>query len=269
MQLGIYPTSCIGVDKCGKCLNVCPHGALLVKDNKVAGVRRELCDTCLACLAQCPTTALKQWGRKMTVEQVMEEILRDRAFYSRSGGGVTISGGEALYQWQFTKAILECCRAEKIHTCVESALFVSPDILDEILPLTDLLITDIKLMDSEKHKTCTGVENERILDNIRRVAESGIPLVIRLPIIPGINDNDAHVTRAAGFIQSLGNGVRQVQFLRFRRLGEEKYVSLGMTYHMENVDPPREEFEARIRELVQIMSERGIPAYAGTTHKIN
>lgn len=268
IQLGLYPGRCIGIEACGKCLAACSRDALIVRDGKIAVVDRSLCTGCMDCQKVCPTPALKCWGQEMSLEEVMKVIRDDKPFYENSGGGVTISGGEALYQWEFTKAILEQCRAEGINTCVESALQVRPEVLDEILPFTDLLITDIKCMDSVQHRKCTGSGNERILENIRRAAASGVPMVIRLPIIPGINDREELINKAADFIESLGSSIKQVQFLRFRRLGEEKYASLGKRYNMIGINPPREEFEEKIKHLVAIMTERGIPAYAGTTHKI-
>lgn len=268
IELGVYAKRCLGTDVCGECLNICPKNAIIFEGGKAVGINRGLCDGCMLCHKVCPAHTFKQWGEYMTADEVMKTILADRLFYESSGGGVTISGGESLYQWRFTKTILERCRAEGIRTCVETALHVKSAVLDEILPLTDLLITDLKHMDTEIHKKYIGAGCELIHENIRKVSKSGVPMVIRLPIIPGVNDSAEHVSRAADFIESLGSSVVQVQFLRFRRLGEEKYASIGMPYYMKDIDPPREEFEAQIKELVKIMTERGIPAFAGTTHKI-
>lgn len=271
-QVGVYPKSCIGVSKCGKCLEACPmaqEGVIRIQNDKISGIDNTRCNNCMACYKACPSSALKEWGTEMTVEEVMETIREDRCYYVKSGGGVTISGGESLYQWKFTKEILKQCRQENIHTCVETALYVKREVLEEILPYTDLLITDIKHMNPVIHKQYTQVSNERILENIKYVVNTGMPTVLRIPIIPNVNDTREHIGQIADFIlNDLGNRVKQVQFLRFRRLGEEKYASLNMPYNMRNVNPDRAEFEAHIKDLVKVMTDRGIPAFAGTTHKI-
>lgn len=268
-QVGVYESQCIGVENCGFCLAACSKSALTVRDGKVVAIDRQRCDNCLKCQQLCPSSALKAWGYGMSVEEVMKLVEADRPYYDKSGGGVTISGGESLYQWQFTEAILKCCKEQGIHTCVETALHVKSSVIDRILPLTDLFITDIKQMDDAIHKTYTGVGNQLILENIKKIALSGKPLVVRIPIIPDVNDTEENIDRVGDFLlQELQNKVVQVQFLRFRRLGEEKYQSLGLPYQMSQVDPVREEFEARIKTLVKRLADRGIPAFAGTTHKI-
>lgn len=272
-QVGVYPNSCIGISKCGKCLEACPkvkQGALVIEGDRIASINRDICNDCKKCQTVCPSAALKLWGKEMTVAQVMQRILDDKSFYDKSGGGVTVSGGESLYQWRFTREILKECREQGVHTCVETALCVKQDILEKILPYTDMIITDIKHMNTHVHKQYTDVGNELILSNIKWTVESGVPVVLRVPIIPDINDSEAHITQIADFITNeLGNKVKQVQFLRFRRLGEEKYASLGIPYNMTDINPDREKFETHIKKLVEIMSSRGIPAFAGTTHKIN
>lgn len=272
-QVGVYPTKCIGIDKCGVCIKSCPKAEehpFIIEEGKIVGIDRNICDDCMKCHEECPADALKSWGEEMDVEQVMKIIRSDRGFYEKSGGGVTISGGESLFQWKFTMGILKACKAEGIHTCVETALGVNALILEEIIPYCDMFITDIKHMDSEIHKKYTGIGNEQILKNIKRIVASGRPVVLRLPIIPGVNDTVEHVRRVGEFIVSeLDNKVCQVQFLRFRRLGEEKYRSLGLRYNMEDVNPERVEFESHIKLLVETLESFGIPAYAGTTNKIS
>lgn len=271
IQVGVYSSNCIGVSKCGFCLTACPkmdEGALIVEDDKITAINREVCNNCLECYNACPSSALKLWGMEMQVEEVMKHIRKDRAFYDKSGGGVTISGGEALVQWQFCLEILKACKREDIHTCVETALSVSPKILPQILPYTDLIITDIKHMDSDIHKEHTGVGNELILSNIITIVKSGVPVILRTPIIPGFNDSKEDIDKIGDFIlETLENRPEQVQILRFRPLGEEKYTSLGMPYLMSDINPERAEFENHIRELVERLKSRGIPAIAGTTQK--
>ncbi len=262
---GVYRDKCIG---CKRCAAACKTGALQFLDGGISAVDREKCAGCMACTEACPSGALKAWGKVMTSDEVVEAIERDADFYRRSGGGATFSGGESLLQWEFLVEVLQKCRRKGIHTCVESALNVGPEALEGVLPYTDLFITDIKQMDSEVHRAWTGAGNERILSNIERLAASGVPFVVRLPIIPGVNDTVEHVEAVCDFLNGLKRRPVQVQFLRFRRLGEDKYQSLGYPYHMEGCDPDRSEAEAKIKELVDCMTSRGLPAFAGTTRKI-
>ncbi len=270
-QVGVYPTRCIGVSKCGLCIKSCPKAGqniFVVRNDVVTGINRDLCDDCLACEAACPSGSLKLWGETFSVEEAMKEIRKDLEYYKWSGGGVTFSGGEALLQLPFVKAVAQQCRAEGIHVCIESALHVSPAAVDEILPWTDLFITDIKHLDSGIHKKHTGVGNELILSNIKKVAKSGVPLILRTPVIPGFNDTEAFVDALGDFVDyELGNQILQYQFLRFRPLGEEKSAALGLPYQMEGVNPERAEFEASIKMLVKRLTDRKIPAIAGTTQK--
>lgn len=271
-QVGVYASKCIGIDQCGACLRACPkseENPFMIQEGKIVGIDRSICDECMKCQEECPSDALKSWGGEMDIKQVMKIIRADKSYYDKSGGGVTISGGESLLQWKFTLELLKACKKEGIHTCVETALGVDRSIVEEIIPFCDMFITDIKHMDSEIHKKYTGIGNEQILENIKRLAASGRPLVLRLPIIPEVNDTEDHIRLVSRFIiTELKHKVCQVQLLRFRHLGEEKYESLGLPYHMKAVNPDREEYEAHIKKLVKILEELHIPAFAGTTHKI-
>lgn len=271
-ELGVYTAKCLGTQVCGFCMAACPKGErspLRFMDGKLAAIERAECDGCMRCHDACPSDAIKKWGREMHVEEVMRVILADRNFYERSGGGVTLSGGESLLQGAFAVALLKRCREESIHSCVESALHVPATVVEEAAAYADMFITDIKHMDTAIHERHTGVGNAVILTNIVRLAELGKPIILRLPVIPDINDSPAHIDAVSDFIISrLGPAVVQVQFLRFRRLGEEKYQSLGLSYQMTETNPDRRDYEAHIRGLVARMAARGIPAVAGTHTKI-
>jgi len=262
---------CIGIEKCGRCLKACsqPQKRFALEQGFVKGVDRSCCDLCLKCVEFCPSGTIQIWGQMMTVSQVMDHILRDRSLYLKSGGGVTISGGECLLQLEFVLAILEACRSQKIHTCVETSLHCHTAHVEAVLPLADMIISDIKHMDSAKHKSATGVRNEQILSNLVRVTEFGLPLILRVPIVPGYNDDEENIAATAAFIRDvLGNKILQLQLLRFRKLGEEKYASLGMPYPMQDfAAPERDVFEAGIREIADYFVSQGIPAIAGTTQK--
>lgn len=267
-QVGVFTKKCIG---CGYCLKACAeHGrnAIKIGDNRVVGIDRNACDNCLLCEQECMSGALTIWGKKMTVEDAIDVIRRDREFYDRSGGGVTLSGGEPLLQWRFCRDLLKRCKAEGINTCLESALHVNPKILDEVAPYIDLFITDIKQMDSGIHKKFTGVGNELILSNIKKLVDMEMPLIIRMPIIPGFNDNTEHVDNASDFILNiLNNKPKLIQMIRYRPLGEEKAKTIGLPELMMGLKVDREESENLIRGFVKRMNDKGIPAIAGTTAK--
>jgi len=271
-EVGVYSDRCRGISLCGKCLETCPQaleGALRICGDKVISIDRSICKRCLACEAVCPSSALTKWGEEMTVKEVMKVIREDQDYYKKSGGGVTFSGGECLRQPVFLRALLKQCRSENIHTCIESALNIKTRNLRDILNYTDMLITDIKHLNPVAHKQHTQTDNRLILTNIKYAVESGIPVVLRIPVIPGFNDSPEHMEQVSTFIiEELKNRIKQVQLLRFRRLGEEKYQSLGIPYGMEEVISERETSEKHIRTLVKAMNVRGVPAFAGTTNKI-
>ena len=272
-EIGLYSNRCIGVDKCGYCLSACsqPQNQFIITDQIITGLDREKCLNCEKCAQACPANALMLWGKKMTISEVMEVILEDRDFYQKSGGGVTLSGGEVLMQWEFARTLLKVCKEYSLHTCIESSLHFRPDLLEQIYPYVDLVITDMKQMDSARHKQFTGVGNELILINIKRTIELNMPLVIRIPVIPNHNNSEDNIRATAEFIaRELNNLVSQVQLLPYRQLGTEKYISLGLDYPMANFKPvERSIWEEEISYLVEVMKLYGVPAVAGTTSKIS
>jgi pyruvate formate lyase activating enzyme len=271
LQLGIYPDRCIGTDKCGVCFEVAPDAdALVVVDHKVVGLNTKRPEDCLPCAEVCPTSAIKAWGEKTTVGEVMKEVLSDRQFYEESGGGLTLSGGEALIQARFAVELLKAAQAEGINTCVETALNYSADVLDKALPYMDMAYCDLKHMDSGAHNRFTGVPNERILENLKKVVDSGTPVVIRIPVVPGHNGTEENLRATAKFlVNEIGGHVAQIQLLPFRKLGVEKYASLGMPYPMADFEaPPREEWEKDIQRFARIMSSYGLKAVAGSGARI-
>ncbi len=272
-EVGVYPDRCIGVDKCGYCLQACSCGTdqlFAIEDNRVAAINREKCTSCLSCTAECPANALITWGEKYTVKDIVEAVMADLEFYERSGGGVTLSGGDPLVQWQFSLAVLEECKKQGIHTCLETEHHTSPEVLEKIYPHTDLVITDIKHMDPQKHRDYTGVDNSLILQNIAETANRNKPMIIRIPVIFGYNDDLENIQATAGFIKDkLGSSILQVQLLPYRQLGLEKYRSLNLPYGMGNYQPPeRKIWEKQILDLVELLKSYGIPAAAGSSAKL-
>jgi pyruvate formate lyase activating enzyme len=268
-EVGVYSSRCIGIDKCGYCLAACPvcdQGVFLQKDDRIAGIERSICTGCLECADVCPANALIVWGKRLSVDDVIEEVLSDAAFYEKSGGGVTLSGGEALLQWPFVLEILNQCGQHGIHSCLESTLHCQTDILELVYPYTDLVITDIKHMDAVRHREYTGVSNSRILENIIATTSMEKPLILRIPVVPGFNDDEPNIRSTAEFIVNrLQKKVLQVQLLPYRRLGEEKYASLGMDYQMpEYAQLSRSRWEEMMASLLSIMGSYNIPVDAIT-----
>lgn len=244
LELQYYPDRCIA---CGKCVEVCPESAHSMVDG-VHVFDRERCTACGACTDVCYSRALVMAGAERSAAEVVEIVLRDRAFYDTSGGGVTVSGGEPLLQPAFTRAVLAGCRAAGIHTAVETAANVSWGRIQEILPVTDLVMMDIKTMDSDVHRTVTGVPNARILENAKRLAEHGVPLIVRTPVVPGVNDDEASIRAIAEFTSGLDSLVRY-ELLRFHAMAGSKYAALGLPFHAGDITPPTSEQMERLAKV--------------------
>lgn len=254
-ELQLFPERCIG---CGECLKRCPQGAHVVVDGRRAFLR-ERCVGCGTCAETCYAQALVLVGERKTVDEVVEEVLRDRPFYETSGGGVTLSGGEPLVQPEFARAILEACRAEGLHTAVETAANSPWERVERLLEVTDLVMLDIKLMDPARHRECTGASNERILANARRLGRQRQPLIVRTPIVPGANDTPEDVAAIAEFVADLPN-LLYYELLPFHPMAAGKYDSLGLDYRARGLTaPPRAQLEA----LVEVARGFGIEVRHG------
>lgn len=184
----------------------------------------------------------------MTVVQVIDEVMRDETFYDNSQGGVTFSGGEAMLQFHFLKALLEASRNQGLHTAVDTAGNVVWSRFDELLPLVDLFLYDLKHMDDQVHKRTTGIGNQVILSNLEKLTAKHPHVWIRIPVIPGVNDNSQAMEEMVRFIQGLAS-VEQIELMPFHRLGESKYKSLGLQYQASMVQPLEEEHMRRLNEI--------------------
>jgi len=198
-------------------------------------------------------------GRDVGVWDIMPEILADLPYYRRSGGGVTLSGGEVLCQADFAKELLKACKEEGLHTAVESAASSSFSEIEKILPYLDLYLMDIKHMDSAKHKEYTAVSNERILENARKIANSGVELIIRTPVIPGFNDTPEEIRAISHFAKTLP-GVREHHLLPYHRLGMDKYAGLGRNYALKETEPPTKE---KMEYLLSVAETSGLKCKIG------
>ena len=227
----ILESRCIA---CGECRRVCPH-AVVGQGSALPRVM-EQCTLCGACSDACPTAAREMVGRNMTVAELLPILLRDRVFYDDSGGGVTFSGGEPLLQFDFLAEALAACRAERVHTAVDTAGHCPTAHLLAIAPLTDLFLFDLKCVDSDRHRQFTGVPNELILQNLQALSRIHSNIWIRVPVIPGINDSRSELDSAARLTASLA-GVRQVNLLPYHRTGVRKSERLGKDGFLTGLQP--------------------------------
>lgn len=244
-QVMFVPKKCIG---CGKCKEVCPVNA--VDFELPSRIHQSKCIKCGRCVENCYANALEMSGIKRTVGEVINELKKDNMYYRRSGGGITLSGGEALIQADFAEQLLKGCKVNGWNTAVETAAFVSRNILKRLLPSLDLVLMDIKHMDSKKHEEFIGQGNEIILENAKFIARSGTRLIIRVPVIPGFNDDEYNISRLSRFVVSLKN-VKEIHLLPYHKLGENKYNYLGYKYKMPPIDPPSSEEMDRLKDIVE------------------
>jgi pyruvate formate lyase activating enzyme len=260
-ELGYLPLKCIGTELCqNACINACPEAALS-RDEAVqaldgsgsiqkAKIDREKCTSCLKCAGACITKALYSAGWDTTVDEVYDRVMKDRGFF-QNGGGITISGGEAMAQFEFTYNLAKRLKDSGIHICLDTTGFAATKLFEEIMPYIDLYLYDIKHMDTAMHKKLTGVGNELILSNARFLAEHGGALQIRVPVIPKLTDKETNLRQTAEFCVSLGEAVKLVQLLPYHKAGRMKYDRLGWRYKLTNVEPPEEAFMQNALELFQ------------------
>jgi pyruvate formate lyase activating enzyme len=227
--------------KCGKCAEVCPEGALVYEAGKLPRIKREQCSGCGACSSVCDYKAIVLYGKQMSADEVYDAVNRDKMFYQASGGGVTVSGGEALLQPQFVCDLFEKCRRAGIHTCMETSGYAAESALRQVLSYTDYVLYDLKHMNSEKHRQYTGKPNGLILANAKIVAASGVETLFRMPLIPGINDDLQNIRETAEFLHGLGNNAFSIELMPYHRLGKGKYESLDRQYHLHEILSPEPE----------------------------
>ncbi len=241
------PTKCI---HCGRCITICPDGHEIVGADMV--YHREHCTACGKCADACPSGALSLCGKEMSVEEVMSEIRKDRHYYSQSGGGVTLSGGECLLRPAFCAALLARCRAEGIGTAVESALFVPFEHIEMVYPLVDTFFADVKLPDGGRHKEYTGQDNARIVENLKKLTSLHQNVTLRIPLIPGVNDSAEDMRQFGALISTFGDGVRGLELLKYNYLAESKYTLAGMDYYSFGTSAQTND---TVEGLVSVLSE--------------
>lgn len=254
-ELVFWESRCI---RCGACLEVCDHGAISW-DGEVTATDRGKCTLCGDCVEACYAEAREMVGQEMTVAQVMEEIERDLPFYDQSGGGVTFSGGEPLLQRDFLLALLRACQERAIHTAVDTCGFASWEKLDSVRRHVGLFLYDLKLMDDARHRKFTGVSNELILENLHMLSARGHDIFLRVPVIPGINDDEESVRRIGTFAAALPH-LDEVDILPYHQAAAEKHRRLNKVYGLPETRPPSDE---RMAEIAQILEEFGLQVKIG------
>jgi pyruvate formate lyase activating enzyme len=228
-QLVWYETRCIGAVKC---LKACPKGALKPNPGKM-GVDRALCDACGDCVSACPSGALEVIGKAYSVDDLLATVVRDKVFYEKSGGGVTLSGGEASLQARFCAELMKAFKQEGIHTALDTCGAANWETLQPLVDLSDLILYDLKIMDPEKHRGYTGFPIDVILENARRISKLRKPMWVRTPIVPGYTDTIENIGRVARFIRESLPTVERYDLLAFNNTCAAKYERLGLAWRLE------------------------------------
>lgn len=242
--------------RCGACIEACPQHAITM-GGKAAVINREKCIVCGTCVEVCPYDAYELLGTQVTPEELCEKLVRDKDFYDHSGGGVTFSGGEAALQGEFIIETSKLLRDRGIATALDTAGHLAWEKLMPVVQAVDLVLYDVKAIDTQVHERYTGVANGLILENAKRIAEMGKDMIIRMIVVNGINDSPEEIENRLAFIKALGQSVIKVDILNYHNLGEGKYKSLGMPYGLAGTLPCPDE---TMQHILKRAKELGLPA---------
>ena len=222
-----FATRCI---RCRSCIGECPRKALSIAADEESRIviDRTACDNCGICAELCPTGALTFDSREMTVEDVMEELMQDTVFYESSNGGITVTGGDPLFQYRFNLEVLKRCKAKKLHTAIETCLFARADVLKQFLPVTDLFIVDMKISDPSLHEEFTGRENAVIKSNFKMLAAANVDILVRIPMIPNYTSGEENIRNIGSFVHGIRQDI-EIELLNFNPLARDKYRLMDLT----------------------------------------
>lgn len=232
---------------CGKCREVCPQKAITMTDASRV-IDWSKCNSCLECAKVCPSGAIEQMGKYMSVEETVAEVEKDKLFYLNSGGGVTFSGGEPLYQWKFVREACKQCKEKGIHTALDTTGYAKWDDMRAVLEYVDLVLYDLKHLDARRHKELTGMGNKLILDNLVKTAARA-KVWLRVPLIPTVNDSVSYIEEIIQLATRMNIG--KVSLLPYHQWGVQKYARLGRVYAFDGVDPHTEERLQELKSLAQ------------------
>lgn len=251
-EIAYNSEKCIGMDQCDACLRVCTRGAILQDEQKKAFIDRRYCDNCGLCADHCPSRAIEIFGKWMTVDDIIRVVEEDGVFYNRSGGGLTLSGGEPLDQADFSLNVLKSAKNRGIRTAVETSGLACWENIEAVCRHTDQVFFDIKTLDKERHISETGVDNTLILENFKKLCLHfpDIPITVRTPVIPGFNDSPGAIESIWNFLTGISPKI-EYELLPYHRFGESKYRYLGIDYPLKNVRPLSEKTVETLRDIIK------------------
>ena len=235
---------------CRTCSEMCNHEAIQFVNGRRLYFSKN-CVLCGQCSRQCPTGTLTVSGTVVRADYVLNIIQRDRPFYNKSKGGITISGGEPLFQKEFVLYIIKNLHKQGIHTALDTSAYAKWEDIVELLPYINLIFLDIKFADSTRHKNFTGADNHQIFDNALRLSKTDIEIIVRIPVIPGNNDDEDNLKKIVSLVKTMGK-VKLIELLPYNRLAESKYIRLGLNYSLTGLKPPSLKYMKKIEKQLAV-----------------